>query len=50
VLYVYGNYGGDTMNFDLAAELAGAASVARAGYQKEQEVTPMLVAVWSLSS
>ena len=24
VLYLYGNYGGDVMNFDLAAELAGA--------------------------
>jgi dihydroxyacetone kinase len=27
VLYLYGNYGGDVMNFDLAAELAGAAGI-----------------------
>ncbi len=27
VLYVYGNYGGDVMNFDLAAELAGAEGI-----------------------
>jgi len=27
VLYLYGNYGGDVMNFDLAAELAGASSI-----------------------
>jgi len=27
VLYLYGNYGGDVMNFDLAAELAGASGV-----------------------
>ncbi|MEK7862750.1 MAG: dihydroxyacetone kinase subunit DhaK [Chloroflexota bacterium] len=27
VLYVYGNYGGDTMNFDLAAELADAEGI-----------------------
>jgi phosphoenolpyruvate---glycerone phosphotransferase subunit DhaK len=27
VLYLYGNYGGDVMNFDLAAELAGAEGI-----------------------
>jgi dihydroxyacetone kinase-like protein len=27
VLYLYGNYGGDVMNFDLAAELAGASGI-----------------------
>jgi dihydroxyacetone kinase DhaK subunit len=27
VLYIYGNYGGDVMNFDLAAELADAAGI-----------------------
>ncbi len=27
VLYLYGNYGGDKLNFDLAAELAGAAGI-----------------------
>jgi dihydroxyacetone kinase-like protein len=27
VLYIYGNYGGDVMNFDLAAELAGAVGI-----------------------
>ncbi len=27
VLYLYGNYGGDVMNFDLAAELAGATGI-----------------------
>jgi dihydroxyacetone kinase-like protein len=27
VLYLYGNYGGDVMNFDLAAELAGAENI-----------------------
>src|SRR3954452_3738611 len=27
VLYVYGNYGGDVMNFDLAAELAAAEGI-----------------------
>ncbi|HUQ77247.1 MAG TPA: dihydroxyacetone kinase subunit DhaK [Patescibacteria group bacterium] len=27
VLYVYGNYGGDVMNFDLSAELAGASGI-----------------------
>jgi dihydroxyacetone kinase len=27
VLYIYGNYGGDVMNFDLAAELAGASGI-----------------------
>lgn len=27
VLYIYGNYGGDVMNFDLAAELAGAEGI-----------------------
>jgi dihydroxyacetone kinase-like protein len=28
VLYLYGNYGGDRLNFDLAAELAGAEGIA----------------------
>ena len=27
VLYIYGNYGGDVMNFDLASELAGASGI-----------------------
>ena len=27
MLYLYGNYGGDVMNFDLAAELAGAEGI-----------------------
>ncbi len=27
VLYLYGNYGGDVLNFDLAAELAGASGI-----------------------
>jgi phosphoenolpyruvate---glycerone phosphotransferase subunit DhaK len=27
ILYLYGNYGGDVMNFDLAAELAGAEGI-----------------------
>ena len=30
VLYLYGNYGGDVMNFDLAAELAGDEGIATA--------------------